>query len=318
MYSQSLSLREALLFLKDTMKQKRARTPYFWIYLFLLPTLVGYSMYTLWPIIRTVQFSLTSMRGFGSKVRFVGLSNYVQLFQDELFINSLLVTLKFMLLVVPARFLISLLFALALNWKKCQSKTLLRTFFFLPVLTTSAIIGVVFILILDPTFGPISVILSKLGYVDLARIPLLGNRSTVLATAGAIWVWKWMGNSLIYWLASLQSIPDELYEAAKIDGANSLQSFRYVAAPLLVPFAFIILVLSISDAIRVFNLMLTLTNGGPYFATETVELFIYRHAFQATTQRMGYASAAASVFAMFFSVIIILQSVVKRFMRKEV
>ncbi len=83
-----------------------------------------------------------------------------------------------------------------------------------------------------------------------------------------IWVWKWLGTSIIYWIASLQSIPNELYEAAKIDGAGTWKSFTSITAPLLVPFGIIILLLTLSDAMRVFDLMMTLTGGGPFFRTE--------------------------------------------------
>lgn len=288
---------------------RRTKTPYGWIYLFLAPTLILYTMYTVYPILATVWYSLTNMRSFTSKrVMFVGLANYMQLFQDKQFINSLSVTARFMLIVVPLRFLISLALALVLNWKRCKWSTFFRTMFFLPVLTTSAVIGVVFILILDPTFGPVNILMKSLGFADQATLSLLGNGATVLWTTGIIWVWKWLGNSLIYWIASLQSVPEELYEAATIDGANAWQMFKSIMVPLIMPFAVIILVLTVSDAIKVFNLMLTLTNGGPYFATETIELFIYRHAFQSTSPRMAYASAAATVFGVICMTVVIIQN----------
>ena len=162
-------------------------------------------------------------------------------------------------------------------------------------------------MILDPTMGPVNILLKGLNIQSLAEVSLLGTFNTALPTAAIIWVWKWLGNSLIYWIASLQSVPDELYEAARIDGANNVQIFRSIVMPLLIPFAVIIFVLTVSDAIRVFNLMLTLTNGGPYFATETVEVFIYRHAFQASSPRMAYASAAAAVFGVFFMFVVLFQ-----------
>lgn len=274
-------------------------------------------MYTLWPIGATIWYSLTNMRSFTSKnVQFIGLANYVSLFKDEQFLNSMKVTGKFLLMVVPARFILSLLLALVLNWNRCKGKTFFRTMFFLPVLTTSAVIGVVFIMLMDPTMGPFNAIMRLLGMEQWANVSLLGTSSTALATAGVIWVWKWLGNSLIYWIASLQSIPEELYEAAKIDGANSWQIFKSIMTPLLMPFAAIIMVLTISDAIRVFNLMLTLTNGGPYYTTETVEVFIYRHAFQATSPRMGFASAAATIFGVFFMVIVVAQRAVTSIFKK--
>ncbi|MBQ3705762.1 MAG: sugar ABC transporter permease [Clostridia bacterium] len=289
---------------------KRHRTPYGWIYLFLAPTLILFSMYTLYPIGATVWYSLTNMRSFTSRnIAFVGLANYRALFADSQFLNSLSVTGRFLLMAVPARFVLSLLLALLLNWKRCMGKTFFRTMFFLPVLTTSAIIGVVFIMILDPTMGPVNIILNRLNIQSLASVSLLGNFNTALPTTAIVWVWKWLGNSLIYWIASLQSVPDELYEAARIDGANSWQLFKSIVVPLLIPFAVIILILTVSDAIRVFNLMLTLTNGGPFFATETVEVFIYRHAFQASSPRMAYASAAAAVFGFAFMMIVVIQRI---------
>ena len=292
---------------KKTRKLKRI--PYGWIYLFLAPTLILFTMYTLYPLGATVWYSLTNMRSFTSvNLRFVGIANYKALFADKQFINSVKVTGQFLLYSVPARFIISLLLALILNSKLCKWRTFFRTMFFLPVLTTSAVIGVVFIMLLDPTMGPINTIMKVLGMNELASQSLLGVHSTALLTTAVVWVWKWLGNSLIYWIASLQSIPDELYEASKIDGANAWQTFRHIVVPLLIPFAVIILLLTVSDAIRVFNLMLTLTNGGPYFATETVELFIYRHGFQASQPRLAYASAAATIFGVFFMVIVLIQN----------
>lgn len=304
------------------MTQKRTKklktVPYGWIYLFLAPTLILFVMYTLYPLGATLWYSLTNMRAFTSKnVQFVGLANYKLLFQDKQFINSLRVTGEFLLYSVPARFLISLGLAMLLNWKKCKCKTLFRTMFFLPVLTTSAVIGVVFIMLLDPTMGPFNVFLRLMGFTELAGQSLLGTNATALPTTAVVWVWKWLGNSLIYWIASLQSVPDELYEAAKIDGANAWQSFKCIVVPLLIPFAVIIFILTVSDAIRVFNLMLTLTNGGPFFATETVELFIYRHGFQASQPRMAYASSAANVFGIFFMFIVIVQRGVQAVMRRR-
>ena len=288
---------------------KLKRTPYGWIYLFLAPTLILFAMYTLYPLGATVWYSLTNMRSFTSmNIRFVGLANYKALFADKQFINSVAVTGKFLLYSVPARFFISLLLALVLNWKQCKWKTFFRTMFFLPVLTTSAVIGVVFIMLLDPTMGPVNTVMILLDMNELASQSLLGVHATALLTTAVVWVWKWLGNSLIYWIASLQSVPDELYEASKIDGANAWQTFRHIVAPLLIPFAVVILLLTVSDAIRVFNLMLTLTNGGPYFATETVELFIYRHGFQASQPRLAYASAAATLFGVFFMVIVLIQN----------
>jgi multiple sugar transport system permease protein len=161
-------------------------------------------------------------------------------------------------------------------------------------------------MIFDPSNGPVNLLLTKLGIIK-GNIFFLGNATTALGTSAVIWIWKWTGTSLIYWLASLQSIPHELYEAAVIDGAGAWQKFRFITAPLLIPFGAIILILTIGDAMRVFDLMLTLTGGGPFYRTEVMELFIYRQAFASSVPRIGYASAAAMIFGLIFIVLTLIQ-----------
>lgn len=283
----------------------------FWILIFLLPNTILYFLYTVYPAIATAVFSFFDWNGFQKTGTFCGLSNYIELFKDSFFRTSLKATFLFMLIVVPLRFGISLVFGLLLNWKKCKYKSLYRTMLFIPVVTTGAIIGTIMKMIFDAKYGPINIVLEKFGLIQAGK-SLLGSADTVLVVAGCIWVWKWMGMSLIYWIASLQSIPEELYEASKIDGANPWQCFRMITAPLLKPFAAIILVLTIGDSLRVFDLMLTLTGGGPFFATETIELFIYRVAFTDRIPRLGYASAIATIFALIFCTITIIQNLAKK------
>ncbi len=282
-----------------------------WIVIFLLPNTILYFMYTIYPAIQTAVSSFMDWNGFQRAGVFCGFDNYKELLHDDIFFKSLKATFTFMLIVVPLRFLISLGFGLLLNWKNCKGRSFFRTMLFLPVVTTGAIIGTVMKMIFDPKYGPVNIVMSALGLMERSK-GLLASFDSALLTGGLIWVWKWMGMSLIYWIASLQSIPDELYEAAKIDGASSTQTFFRITAPLLKSFAGIILVLTIGDSLRVFDLMLTLTNGGPFYATETIELFIYHTAFTDKVPRLGYASAAATIFALFFVVVSILQSFVKR------
>ena len=284
----------------------KKKTPYGWIYLFLMPTIILYGIYTIYPLFATLWYSLLDWTGFSLKGKFIGLDNYFELFHDPLFFNSLKNTFLFLLYSVPGRFILSLLLGLLVTSKICPMKSTFRTVIFIPVVTTGAIIGTIMNMIFDPNNGPVNLILSKLGLIE-NEIFFLGHADTALATAAIIWIWKWTGTSLIYWIASLQSIPNELYEAATIDGAGSVQKFRYVTAPLLVPFAAIILILTISDAMRVFDMMLTLTGGGPFYKTEVIELFIYRHAFSSSVPRIGYASAAALVFGLFFVIIAVVQ-----------
>jgi multiple sugar transport system permease protein len=292
------------------LEKKASKQRAFWIIVFLMPNTILYSMYTIYPAIATAWYSLLDWTAFQRSGMFYGLNNYIELMHDDLFLSSIKATFKFMILAVPSRFLISLFFALLLTWKRCKGKTVFRTMLFLPVVTTGAILGTIMKMIFDPKFGPINIVLNKLGLLPVG-FGLLSNFSTALSTSALIWSWKWMGMSLIYWIASLQSIPTELYEAATVDGASPIQTFSMITAPLLKPFAGIILILTIGDSLRVFDLMLTLTNGGPYFATETIELFIYHTAFADRVPRLGYASAAATMFASIFIVITILQNFLK-------
>lgn len=291
------------------------KQPYGWIYLFLLPTILLYGMYTLYPLFATIWYSFLEWNGFQINGRFCGLEKYKELFSDPLFFNSVKVTFQFILITVPIRFFVSLLFAILLNWKRLKGRDAFRTMLFIPVVTTSAIIGTIMTMVFDPVNGPIKGFLQLLG-IHVA-VPLLGNADTALTTSGIIWCWKWLGTTLVYWLASLQSIPEELYEAATIDGAGTFKRFITITMPLLVPFSIIIFVLTLSDAMKVFDLMMTLTGGGPFFRTESIELFIYRWAFGASMPDIGYASAAATLFGLFFICITLFQKLVGR-LRHEV
>jgi multiple sugar transport system permease protein len=289
----------------------KIKTPYGWIYLFLAPTLLLYGVYTMWPLAATTWYSFLSWNGFQSWGTFTGVDNFVELFGDRFFWNSLSITFLFLVIVVPVRFLLSLIIALLLNWKRFYFKSFFRILVFIPVVTTSAIIGTIMNMFFDPSQGPVNTVFMSLGIIN-EQVFFLGRSDTALLTAGMIWCWKWLGISLVYWIASLQSIPDELYESAHMDGANVWKSFVHITAPLLVPFGIIILILTMSDALRVFDLMLTLTKGGPFFKTEVIEIFIYRLAFGESVPRIGYASSAAIVFGLIFIILTVVQLSIRK------
>jgi multiple sugar transport system permease protein len=277
-----------------------------WIYIFLLPTMILYSMYTIWPIGASWYYSLLDWNGFERSGRFIGLDNYRELIRDPLFWNAFRNTLTFLVISVPIRVGLALIFAVLLNSKRVPFSNFFRTALFLPVVTTAAIIGVVMRLILDPAGGPVNLILLDVGLLE-RPINFLGRAGTALYSAVGVWVWKWLGITLVYWLAALQTIPEELYEAARIDGANTLQLFWRITLPLLTPFTIIIVLITAVDATNVFDLMLTLTGGGPFFATEVIDIYIYRWAFASTIPRLGYASAAAVFFGLMFLVLALAQ-----------
>jgi multiple sugar transport system permease protein len=265
------------------------------IYLFLMPTLILYVLFTLWPIIASFYMSLLNWNGFSKEAEFIGLANYAEVMQDPLFWSSFRNTMIFMAITVPIRVTLALVIALILNDKKLPFANFFRTALFLPVITTIAIVGIVMRFVFDPAGGPVNLFLLQLGLVD-RPISFLGRSATALYTAMGIHIWKWFGVTLIYWLASLQTVPQELYEAASVDGANVWHRFRFITVPLLIPFGIVIFLITAIDTLRVFDLILTLTGGGPFLSTEVVEVFIYRWAFDTSVPRLGYASAAAVFF----------------------
>jgi multiple sugar transport system permease protein len=287
-------------------RRKRERQQALWVWLFLLPTAVLYGLYTLYPMAASWWYSLVEWNGFSDSGAFVGLSNYRAVLADQAFWSSMGITLLFMLFVAPARVLLALLLAILLNSPRLPLRGLFRTVYFLPVVTTTAIVGVVLQFVFDPGSGPIDAVLRALG--GAGGVDLLGDSDTALVTAAAVYVWKFFGITMIYWLAALQTIPDDLYEAARIDGAGAVRLFRHITLPLLLPFLLIIFVLTVEDTFHAFDLMQTMTGGGPFYSTEIIEIYIYRWAFAASVPQLGYASAAAVVFGLLVLVVAVGQA----------
>ena len=287
-----------------------------WIYVFLLPTLILYGMYTVWPILASWYYALLDWTGFERQGTFVGFANFRELLQDRQFWNAFKNTFVFLALSVPLRVIIALVLAVILNNSKLRFANFFRTAIFLPVVTTGAIIGVVMKLILDPVSGPINLALINIGLIE-RPINFLGRADTALFTAIGVWVWKWLGITLIYWLAALQTIPKELYEAARVDGAGAFRLFWSLTLPLLTPFTVIITLITAVEATNVFDLLLTLTGGGPFFASEVIDIFVYRWAFTTTIPRLGYASAAAIFFGLSILILTLAQVIIVPRMRRR-
>jgi len=268
-----------------------------WIYLFILPTAILYGMYTVWPIAASYWYSVLDWNGFESRGDYVGLANYREILRDDFFWSALGNTFLFAVVTVPIRVGLALGVAIMLNNPRLPFARLFRTALFLPVVTTTAIIGIVMTFVFDPVGGPVNTLLPRLGIVD-QPVNFLADSDTAIYTVMVVHIWKWLGVTLIYWLAALQTIPQDLYEAARVDGANSRQLFRGITLPLLVPFLIIIVTLTFLDTLEIFDLMLTMTSGGPFYSTEVIDIFIYRQAFASAVPRLGYASAAAVVFGL--------------------
>lgn len=268
-----------------------------WCYLFLLPALVLTAMFTFYPMVMSWVYSTFEWAGFSNDMTFVGLANYRELLTDGRFWSALGRSMIFVLIGTPVRVGLALVLAMILNREVMKLSVAFRTLFFLPVMASASIIGVVMTFVLSPNDGPVNTLLTGTGLVD-QPIGFLSDPHLAIWSALAVHTWKNLGITMIYWLAALQTVPVEYYEAARIDGAGWRQLLRHITMPILIPFGMIIIVLTAKENLQAFAIVQAMTQGGPYFSTEIMEIFIYRTAFDASAgvPQLGYASAAGCFF----------------------
>ena len=275
----------------NSVKKKRIVRKNMWCWVFMLPTLLLYILFQGYPITTSAWYSMLDWSGMTMNATFVGLQNFKELLADPLFKNSVVNSFKYMIFSVPIQLILSLVIAYILTSIIRKGATVFRTMYFIPVITTASIVGIIMIFIFGGT-GPINQVLALLG---IDTINFLGDEKTALFTVVLIGIWKDLGTYMIYWIAALQSVSQDVYEAAKIDGAGKFRTFTDVVFPLILPIGGVIAVLCVIGSLKVFDIVQTMTNGGPYFATDVVATFVYRTAYSSTTgsPRLGYASAAA-------------------------
>lgn len=278
-----------------------------WCYVFIAPSLVLAGFFTFYPAIASWWLSVLDWSGVGDAT-FVGFDNYTEVVNDPFFWEAMRRTFVFAVVATVAKLAIALFVAILLNNAALRMRAVFRTFFFLPVVTTAAIMGVVASLMMNPFDGPLNEMLLSIGVID-QPIDFLGNPDTALWSVAGVWVWKGMGLAMVFWLVALQTVPTELYEAAWVDGASKLRAHTSITMPLIAPFALIITLITFASALQTFPLVQTMTRGGPNLATELVELYIFRLAFAPldAMPRFGYASAVAVVFGVSILVVALAQ-----------
>ncbi|MEM7798778.1 MAG: sugar ABC transporter permease [Chloroflexota bacterium] len=268
---------------------------YLWIYLFLTPFVILYLGFTLWPLLATVIYSFYAWDGIKPLEDFIGFENYITIAQDPIFWLAFRNTLLFALINTAIKIPTSLLAAILLTQKWLWGQRLFRTVFFAPLVIPVAMAGLIFSILLHPANGAINDFLLSWGLVS-RPIDFLGDEDLALYSLIFVSVWQIFGQYMIYWMAALQNVPEVLYEAAALDGANEWQKLTRVTLPVIRPVAVIILFLAFVNALRVFGLVVTMTGGGPGFQTYVVPYFIYTQALVDFPFRYGYASAAAVLF----------------------
>jgi ABC-type sugar transport system permease subunit len=291
----------------DRTTSQQSRSTYLWILLFLLPFLVLYLGFTLWPLVATAAYSTFDWDGIGALSRFVGLGNYLTIAADPIFWRSLSNTLIFALLNTAIKLPATLFLAILLTRRWLWMKRFFRTIFFLPVIIPVSVAGLVFTYLLNPSNGALSAFLRASGLVH-QPVDLLGHDGTAILVLALISVWQIFGQYLVYWMAALQMVPADLYDAAEIDGCGEWAKLIRMTLPLILPIAVIIAMLAFINALYVFGLVVTLTSGGPGHATYVMSYFIYVEAFSQIPFRYGYASAAALLYGLLALVFIVSQA----------
>jgi multiple sugar transport system permease protein len=280
-----------------------------WCLAFMAPSLILAGMFTFWPMVASWYYSLLQWSGFAESKHFIGLANYRELVQDHYFWSAFGRSFLFTAVTIPVKLVLALIVAIVLNDASLRLAPIFRTFLFIPVVTTTAIVGILMTILLSPSHGAVNDILMDLRIIH-APINFLGDPKLGLWSIMGVFVWKSFGVSMIYWLAALQSIPKDVYEAAKVDGASWWRTHVHITAPLLAPFAIVITLITAVQSLRVFDLIQTMTGGGPFYATETVEIYIYRTAFSVLgggVPRLGYASAAGVLFGVALMIVALVQ-----------
>jgi multiple sugar transport system permease protein len=275
-------------------------------FLYLLPTIIGLIVLSGGAVIFAFVMSFCRW-DLVRPPAFVGLGNYVGLLNDEIFLktvsNTATYAFGFTILVVPG----ALLLAVLLN-QRLKGIDVFRTLFFLPYVSNGVAVAVAWGLIYNADYGLINWLL---GLVGITGPRWLADTTWALRALIIVGVWQTLGSNAVIFLAGLQNIPDELYEAARIDGAGFWARFRYVTMPLISPTTFFVLVLAIIGSFQVFEVTYVLTKGGPYYSTLTLVYDIYRNAFQYF--HMGAATAEAYILFAIILVLTLVQFYVQKY-----
>ncbi len=263
--------------------------------LFLLPALLIFTAFVIYPILGSLYYSLTDWDGLSPSLHFVGLANFQKLLSDPSVFIDVRNTLVFAAGVMVLQNGIALLLAVILDGF-LRRLTFLRVLFLIPAMFSALAIGYTWSYIYSPVFGFLNTFLSKIGLAAWQQ-DWLGNPHLTLASLIFTNSWEFMGLSMVIFLAGLQAVPAELYEAANIDGTTGWQRFWYITFPLIAPSVTINVVLTMIGSMKTFDLIFVMTNGGPGNASETLALRIYNEAFN--LNHFGYATAVGIVMSLF-------------------
>ncbi|MBA4493320.1 carbohydrate ABC transporter permease [Paenactinomyces guangxiensis] len=277
-------------------------------FLFVSPMLAGVSVLTLLPILATMILSFSDWNFVAGLegLKWIGLENFRNLIDDDAFLKSLQNNVIF-LLTVPIYMAISMFLAILID-KSVYFKGFFKVAFFMPYISSVVAVAIVWMVLFHPSAGPVNQFLMSLGIKEPPK--WIADPEYALSSIMMIYVWISVGFNMIVYIAGLQSIPKDLYEAAEIDGANAWVKFRRITLPLLSPTSFFLLITGIISTFKVFDLIAILTKGGPVQSTSVLVWYLYDTAF--VNLKIGYASSIALVLFLCVLFITLLQWVLQK------
>ena len=261
---------------------------------YVLPGLIVYALFVFLPILSAVVLSFTSWNGITRPI-LVGIANYAELFADGRFYVALRNNAVLIIFYCVLPLLIGICLAAIISVVRQRERLALRTLLFLPYIMPTAVLGIIWQWLYNPAFGPIDQGLKLLGLGRFA-LPWLGDFTFVLPAVGAVATWYFFGFCIVVFLTGMQRIDPSLFDAARVDGARAWQSFAYITMPSLLPEIRVVLLLTVIASIKSFDLIFTMTRGGPGTATLVPNIYMYELGFH--LNRYGYAAAVAIIGAM--------------------
>lgn len=271
-------------------------------YLFLLPTLIFFVTFVLYPMIKGIYLSLFRFRG--RNVTFIGMQNYKNLMSDTIFLTSVKNTVLITLVSVPIVIAFSMFVALSIYNKSAAVRSFFRGIFYIPAISSVVSITVVWAWIYHPQYGILNFVLKNVGAIQ-GNVDWLGSNKTALYAIIAILITTSVGQPIILYVASLGNVPKDYIEAATIDGASKWLIFRQIIWPLIMPTTLYIVVVTTINSFQIFALIQLLTAGGPNYGTSTVMYLVYTKAI--VEGRFGISSAMGVILAIIIAIISIIQ-----------
>jgi multiple sugar transport system permease protein len=268
-------------------------------YLFILPALIGFGVFYLYPAVRGLQISFTDWNLL-STPRAVGLANYDAVIHDPKFWSALLITVKYVLWNIPVQTLLAVALAVAMD--RLVRSMFIKGLLIIPYLLSNVLVGLIFLWMLDPLLGIVN---QWLDATPIGKQPFFGSEVQAIPTIALVNIWKHVGFNALLFYAGLQAIPRSIYEAASIDGASESRMFWRITLPLLRPVTVFVLVTSIIGSFQIFDTVAVTTQGGPVDATKVLVFYIYQNAF--AFFKMGYATAMSMVLFALLVVFTLLQ-----------